>query len=537
MLARALAWGDETREPTPGLTSPPPPCGPGSAAGALASWATVYVSVGPAVAAPTNRESRMSITAKTPAEAGSTDGRSTRSGTTDGMGSGPAANGSEELLDELRAWLVSEWDPELTVGAWWERLGMAGWSAPFLPPNAFGKGISRNDSLRVGQAIADYGALGAPTGLGLLLAAPTIAAHGTEEQVNRFVADIVCGRRSWCQLFSEPAAGSDLAGLQTRAVRDGDEWVVNGQKVWTSGAQKSDLGMLLARTDPDVPKHQGITYFAFEMVQPGVEIRPLREMTGRALFNEVFFTDARVADASVIGGANQGWAVGNTTLANERVALGSGGGSAGSIVHPGTVHGDLDRRVGDFVRARPPRRAGAAASGSGGDSESSEATMMRAMQGGSRMLIDMARRNGSDKDPLVRQGLASLYTWSELGRFNSLRLKASLAAGRDIPGMPNIAKLSMSHIMRLSRDLGLRIAGAAGMLHSYDPSGREVIVTATGEPVLPLMTEMALLAQAPAIYGGTDQIQRNVIGERVLGLPKEPNNDRTTPFAELPKNV
>ncbi len=163
--------------------------------------------------------------------------------------------------------------------------------------------------------------------------------------------------------------------------------------------------------------------------------------------------------------------------------------------------------------------------------------MMRAMQGGSRMLIDMARRNGSDKDPLVRQGLASLYTWSELGRFNGLRLKAALAAGRDIPGMPNIAKLSMSHIMRLSRDLGLRIAGAAGMLHAYDPAGREVVVAATGEPMLPLVTEMALLAQAPAIYGGTDQIQRNVIGERVLGLPKEPNNDRTTPFAELPKNV
>ncbi len=212
--------------------------------------------------------------------------------------------------------------------------------------------MSRNDSLRIGQAIAEFGALGAPTGLGLLLAAPTIATHGTQEQIDRFVGDIVCGRRSWCQLFSEPAAGSDLAGLQTRAVRDGDEWVVNGQKVWTSGAQKSDLGMLLARTNPEVPKHQGITYFAFEMVQPGVEIRPLREMTGRALFNEVFFTDARVADASVIGDINQGWAVANTTLANERAALGSGGGGAGSIAQPGTVHGDLDRRAGDFVRAR-----------------------------------------------------------------------------------------------------------------------------------------------------------------------------------------
>ena len=445
---------------------------------------------------------------------------------------------TDELLSELRSWLEAEWDPELTVGDWWERLGSAGWSAPFLPPNAYGKGVSRNDGLRVAKTIAEFGALGAPTGLGLLLAAPTIATHGTDEQIARFVGDIVCGRRSWCQLFSEPAAGSDLAGLQTRAVRDGDEWVVNGQKVWTSGAQKSNLGMLLARTDPDVPKHQGITYFAFDMVQPGVEIRPLREMTGRALFNEVFMTDARVPDSAVIGGLNQGWAVANTTLANERTALGSGGGGAGGLATPGTVHGDLERRAGDFVsvRSRKPRSSEDTSSTERA-SGSTEATMMRAMQGGAQALIEFARHTGRNTDPLIRQGLASLYTWSELGRMNGLRLKASMAAGRDIPGLPNVAKLSMSHIMRVSREVGLQIAGAAGMLHGYDAAGREAVVTATGDPLLPMVTEMALLSPAPAIYGGTDQIQRNVIGERVLGLPKEPNNDRTTPFAELPKNV
>ena len=448
------------------------------------------------------------------------------------------ADSTDELLDEVRAWLETEWDPDLTVGEWWNRLGRAGWSAPFLPANAFGKGVSRNDSLRVARAIADFGALGAPTGLGLLLAAPTIAAHGTPEQIDQYVGDIVCGRRSWCQLFSEPSAGSDLAGLQTRAVRDGDEWVVNGQKVWTSGAQKSNLGMLLARTDPDVPKHQGITYFAFEMVQPGVEIRPLREMTGRALFNEVFMTDARVADAALIGGLNQGWAAANTTLANERAALGSGGGGAGGLAQPGTVHGDLERRAGDFVRSPAGRPSRAAGNGSAKDSEgSTEATMMRAMQGGAAPLIELARRTGRTTDPLVRQGLAALHTWSELGRFNGLRLKASLAAGRDIPGMPNISKLSMSHMMRLSRDLGLQIAGASGMLHGYDRASRETVVAATGDPLLPMITEMALLSPAPSIYGGSDQIQRNVIGERVLGLPKEPNKDRTTPFSELPKNV
>jgi alkylation response protein AidB-like acyl-CoA dehydrogenase len=266
------------------------------------------------------------------------------------------------------------------------------------------------------------------------------------------------------------------------------------------------------------------------MVQPGVDIRPLREMTGRALFNEVFLTDARVADDAVIGGVGRGWAAANTTLANERAGLGSGGGSgAGGVAVPGTVGGDLERRAGDFVA---PRDTGARGGGGSGES-----TMLQAMHGGSGLLVELARRNGRHTDPGVRQGLARLYTWGELGRMNSLRLKAAKEAGGDIPGMPNISKLSMSHIMRLSRDLGLAIAGASGMLHSYDAAGRSVVVRATGEPGLPIVTELALLAQAPPIYGGTDQIQRNIIGERVLGLPKEPNHDRTTPFSDLPKNV
>jgi len=440
---------------------------------------------------------------------------------------------TDQVLEELQEWLTEQWDPELTVGQWWERLGLAGWSSPILPTNAYGKGLNRNDGVRVAQAITAFGALGAPAGLGLMLAAPTIATHGSQEQIDTYVRAIVTGRQSWCQLFSEPSAGSDLAGLQTRAVRDGDEWIVNGQKVWTSNGQKADLGMLLARTDPEVPKHQGITYFAFAMVQPGVDIRPLREMTGRALFNEVFMTDARVPDAAMIGGLNQGWAAANTTLANERAGLGSGGGnSAGGVAVPGTVGGDLDRRVGDFVAPRPGNAPGNRKTG-----KSRSSTMLQAMQSDPRLLRELAQRNGASTDPGVRQGLAELFTWSELGRMNGLRMKAAKEAGRDIPGMPNISKLSMSHIMRLSRDLGLRIAGASGMLHAYSHEGREVIVEVTGEPTLPVITEMALLAQAPSIYGGTDQIQRNIIGERVLGLPKEPNRDRTTPFSELPKNV
>jgi alkylation response protein AidB-like acyl-CoA dehydrogenase len=430
-----------------------------------------------------------------------------------------------DIIDELTAWLEANWDPDLTCAEWWDRLGQSGWAAPSLPENSYGKGLSRNDAVRVQAEIARFGALGAPAGLGLLLAAPTIATHGTQEQIDKYVKDIVTGQRAWCQLFSEPGAGSDLAGLTTRAERDGDEYIVNGQKVWTSAGQIADLGMLLARTNFDAPKHQGITWFAIEMHQPGVEVRPLRELTGRAMFNEVFMSDARVPADAVIGDLNSGWAAANTTLAHERAGLGSGGGDGGyGAAMPGTVAGFLAKRAGDFA---PKSDAGRAAATSGRGGRGNSATM----------LIDLAKGNGTIEDPSLRQGLMQLYTLGEIGRINGLRVKAEKEAGRDIPGMGNISKLSMSEIMRLTRDLGLRIVGPAGMLHAYNTDDRKILDEATGNPFLGMVTEMALFAQAPSIYGGTDQVQRNIIGERVLGLPKEPNDDRTRPFSELPKNT
>jgi alkylation response protein AidB-like acyl-CoA dehydrogenase len=442
---------------------------------------------------------------------------------------------AEELLSELRTWLDKSWDPDLTVAGWWERLGLEGWSSPGLPTNAYGKGMSRADAVQAANEIASFGALGAPAGLGLLLAAPTIATHGTQEQIDLFVRHIVTGQQAWCQLFSEPQAGSDLAGLQTKAIKDGDEWIINGQKVWTSGGQYADMGMLLARTDPEVPKHQGISYFAFEMHQDGVDVRPLKEMTGHALFNEVFLTDARVADASLIGGLNNGWAAANTTLMNERAGLGSGGGNAagGGLAQPGTVMGHLSKRVGDLVAPREKK----AKDGSKKAAPATGGGALGAMRGGAGMLIALAQSKGVNKDAGIRQDLARLYTLGELGRFNGLRVKAVKEQGKDIPGMPNVAKLSMSQIVRLTRDVGLRISGPSGMLHAYDADDKAALVHATGDPFAGGVTEMALFAQAPPIYGGTDQVQRNIIGERVLGLPKEPNNDRVTPFSELPKNA
>ncbi|MBK6856437.1 MAG: acyl-CoA dehydrogenase family protein [Microthrixaceae bacterium] len=437
---------------------------------------------------------------------------------------------TDDVVDELRAFLEDNWDPALTVREWWSRLGLAGWSAPGLPVNAYGRGLARNDAVRVQSEIGAFGALSAPGGLGLLLAAPTIATHGSQEQIDTYVRAIVTGEAAWCQLFSEPGAGSDLAGLTCRADRDGDEWIVNGQKVWTSLGHVADMGMLIARSDVEVPKHQGITWFSIDMHQPGIEVRPLVEMTGHAMFNEVFLTDARVPDSAIIGGRNNGWAVTNTTLMHERSGLGAGGGSAaGGMAMPGTVAGHLDRPCSDFVAAPVP-------SGKG----TSKAGPRRAapgLAGGAKLLMDLARGNGTNTDPTIRQDLVRLHTLGEIARFSNLRAKAAKKAGVDLPGMANLAKLSMSDMTRLSRDLSLRIVGPSGMLHSYKGGAEAAAITeATGNPFLPMVTGMALWAQAPPIYGGTDQIQRNIISERVLGLPKEPGNEKTAPFKDLPRN-
>jgi alkylation response protein AidB-like acyl-CoA dehydrogenase len=423
----------------------------------------------------------------------------------------------------VREWLEQNWEPDLTVGEWWERLGNAGWSAPILPNDAFGRGLSRSDAVAVMREIASFGALGPPSGLGLLLAAPSIAAHGTPEQINEHVRDIVTGQKAWCQLFSEPGAGSDLAGLTAKAELDGEEWIVNGQKVWTSMGQTADMGMLIARSNVDVPKHQGISWMAIDMHQPGVEIRPLHEMTGHAMFNEVFLTDARVKAADLVGGTNNGWAVTNTTLQAERAGLGAGGSGGAVGAPPGTVSKQLGRRAGDLVAPKDPKKAarkGTAAS-----------------RPNNSVLFDFAKQEGKINDPHIRQDLMRLYTLNKIGGFNGQRLKALRKSGQDIPGMANISKLLMSDTVRLVRDLGLQIMGASGMLHAYTDAQREALTEATGNPLLGMVTGPALYAQAPPIYGGTDQIQRNIIGERALGLPKEPNDDKVKAFSELPKNV
>jgi alkylation response protein AidB-like acyl-CoA dehydrogenase len=418
---------------------------------------------------------------------------------------------SSDLVREVTVWLEDHWDPDLTVRDWWEQLGMAGWSTPTFPSEWYGRGITPSENIQVQRAIREFGALGPPGGLGLLLAGPTIISHGTDDQKRRYLPDIVCGRKGWCQLFSEPAAGSDLASLQTRATRDGGGWIINGQKVWSSTARTADLGMLVARTNADAPKHQGLTYFLLNMHQPGVEIRPLRELTGRSLFNEVFLTDVQVYDNEILGELGGGWAVTNTTLGLERAGVGAGNsGAAESAAAPGTVAGHLERRAGDVVARRRHR----------------ETLSVRP-----EPLIEAARRHHKAGDSITRQGIVRLFIENELGRIMALRERALRSAGREMPGAPNMAKLRMSEMFRLSRETGLAILGTRGMLHDYEQrrEGDEYPDDA--------IVDLALWSPATSIYGGTDQVQRNILAERILGLPRESGADHSVPFRDLPKNT
>jgi len=269
---------------------------------------------------------------------------------------------ASSVAHEARAWLEENWSDDLTLREWWNRLAGDGWAFPSWPPGHGGRGLAGDDARDVSQAIAAAGAVGPPGGLGQMMGGPVIIEHGTDEQRARWLFPLASGLESWCQLFSEPGAGSDLASLQTRAVRDGDVWIVNGQKVWTSGARTADRGMLVARTDPDAPKHKGITYFIIDMEQPGIEVRPLRQMDGGSTFNEVFFSDAVVPHADLVGSPSNGWVVAVSTLAYERQGLGGGGVPRMLPVGaPGERNGSLDRKLSELIAEAADRRGEQAA--------------------------------------------------------------------------------------------------------------------------------------------------------------------------------
>ncbi|MGH3321314.1 MAG: acyl-CoA dehydrogenase family protein [Streptosporangiaceae bacterium] len=396
---------------------------------------------------------------------------------------------------EAREWLLANWDPDRTVAAWWEVLTDSGWGFPTWPREWFGFGLPPELAGAVREAFLDVGALGPPASLGQLLGAPTLLTHGSQELKERFLPALAYGEEFWCQFFSEPGAGSDLAGLQTRAVRDGDEWVINGQKVWTSGAQYADRGMVVARTDPDVPKHHGITYFVIDLDQPGVEVRPLHQMNGAHGFNEVFFADARVPHDRIVGEENGGWSVAVTTLMFERFM------AAVPSADPGRKPGMRGSRAGDVA--------------------SGKIRGQRERAAPSRTIIDVARELGQQHDPVGRQQIAKVWGLEEIDRLSGLRQADAVRAGRRPGAEGSARKLGRSRLARTGRDVGMRMLGARGLVITDDPHGAAAI------------RQRALSSPGASIAGGTDEIQRNVIGERVLGLPKEPRVDRDTPFRDL----
>jgi alkylation response protein AidB-like acyl-CoA dehydrogenase len=347
---------------------------------------------------------------------------------------------------------------------WQRTLFDHGWAGITWPKAFGGRGGTPLQSAIFTQEHNRYGVSVGAFSVGIGMAGPTIMRHGTEEQKARFLRPMLRGEELWCQLFSEPGAGSDLAGVSTRAVEDGDEWVVTGQKVWTSMATESEWGILLARTDPDAPKHKGITYFLVDMASPGFDIRPLRQMTGASHFSEVFLDEVRIPADQVLGDVHGGWGCAITTLSNERGLIAGG------------------NRASDTVA-----------------------------------LIAHAQKLGRSDDPVLRQALVDCWTRQQIQRYLGFRAQTALSQGRAPGPETSIMKLFAAEYLRRLGDTALSMLGADGM------------VTGSG------WTERFLHAPSIRIAGGSNEIQRNIVGERVLGLPREAQTDREAPFRDLAK--
>ncbi len=404
--------------------------------------------------------------------------------------SGANGRSPAELVDERVERLLAEHDPATTDTI--EFLGYqydAGLAWVNFPDGFGGMGAPPSLQRRVEKRLVAAGV--APPGVtrffGLAMAGPTVVTHGSDELRNRLLRPTFTGEHPWCQLFSEPGAGSDLAGLATRAVRDGDEWVITGQKVWNTGAHLADRGMLVARTDPEAPKHKGLTYFALDMHAPGVEVRPLRQMTGQAEFNEVYLTEVRVPDRDRVGDVGEGWRVAMTTLMNERTIIGSGG--SGS--QPGLGTGPIAEAVRIWREGRPHH------------------------------------------DAALRDRLMRTFIRSEALRLTNERAKVNARVGTPGPE-GSIAKVMFADVNQAIHELCVDLLGPEALV-GYDYDMRRVDgVGLTGPPGS--SRQLFIRSRAYSIEGGTSEIQRNIIGERVLGLPGDVRTDKELPWSQVPRS-
>ena len=400
------------------------------------------------------------------------------------------------IREEARKWIESHWDPTLELMAWRRQLHAAGWACPTWPTEWSGRGLPAWADDVVKEELRAAGAVGTPLGSGMLLAAPTILEHGSSALKRRLLPRIVTGADTWCQLFSEPGSGSDLAGLTTTAVRDGEVFVVNGQKVWSTSAYHADLGMLLARTDWDAPKHKGISWMVLPMHQPGVEARPLRQMNGYASFNEVFLSDAVVPVDNVVGRLGEGWPIALTTLAHER---GFDSVRRSAFVSEGRAIEEAEAEAEVYFATYRwyPQRAGRV-----------------------DLVAEHARVTGRNRDPVSRQAIAELMALHRAHQWTADRARLNRRLGRPPGAEGSVGKLGLSEVARAAARTHTQLAGPGGMLigpHS---------------PLDGTIAEVLESVPAQSIAGGTDEIQRNITAERVLGLPKEPRVDSTVSFRD-----
>lgn len=407
----------------------------------------------------------------------------------------------DSVRAEVRAWLEANWDPTQGLVEWRGKLIDAGWGAPTWPKQWGGRDLPVAFGAVVDQEIRRIGAVNvARTGI-RSLAAATLLTHGTDAQKARFLRPSLTGEESWCQLFSEPGSGSDLAGAMTRAELKDGRWIINGQKLWTTSAHHADWGLLLARTDWDVPKHKGLSYFIIDMHQSGVEVQPLKQMNGHASFNQVFFTDAVVQADHQVGALGEGWAVATTTLMHERRNADSfSAWGAGASDRKGRVYDE--ERVETAIAQEPykwyPQRAGRV-----------------------DLILERAKATGRINDPIVRDEIAKLLVLARSAEWTSKRARAAQVQGRPQGPEGSLGKLAASHVARACAQVHTMISGAEAMLTGDD------------SPMNGVIAEVLVSVPAVSIAGGTDEIQRNIIAERVLKMPKDPVTDADRPFREV----
>ena len=410
----------------------------------------------------------------------------------------------DSVRAEVRAWLEANWNPALGLVEWRNKLADSGWGVPTWPKQWYGRDLPQAFQAVVDEEFARIGAIGVAKAGIRTLAAATILAHGTDLHKEKYLRRILTGEDTWCQLFSEPGSGSDVAGAVTRAEMRGNKWVVNGQKVWTTSAHHAHWGLLLARTDWDQVKHKGLSYFILDMHQPGVKVQPLKQMNGHASFNQVFLTDAIVEPEFLVANVGDGWAVTTTTLMHER--RGADG------LRTWAMGSDRKGRAYDEERAEIattmepykwyPQRAGRV-----------------------DLILQRAKETGKLADPVVRQEIARLLVMSKAAEWTARRARAAAQQGKPQGPEGSLGKLVSSHVAR-----------AAARVHTQ-LSGADALLSGTDSPMGGTIAEILVSVPATSIAGGTDEIQRNIIAERVLKMPKEPSVDTNKPFRDVPRNI